>query len=76
MPGLPDLDAMSQVSVATLVVRGEGSWFLSQEAAQRLTAVMPRAELAVIPDCEHMVYVENPAGLAAMVETFVGARGF
>ena len=76
MPGLPDLDAMSQVAVVTLVVRGEGSWFLSQEAAQRLTAAMPRAELAVIPDCEHMVYVENPAGLAAMVETFVGARGF
>lgn len=76
MPGLPDLDAMSRVTVPTLVTRGERSWFFSQEAAQRLAATVPRAELAVIPDCEHMVYIENPAGLAAMVETFVGAGEF
>ena len=76
MPGLPELEAMGSVAVPTLVARGERSWFLSREAAQRLVATMPRAELAVIPDCEHMVYIENPAGLAAMVETFVGTGQF
>lgn len=73
MPGMPDLEALRRVTLPTLVARGAQSWFLLQDAAERLAQTLPRGELAVIPDCEHMVYTDNPAALAQAVDRFVAA---
>lgn len=71
MPGMPDLETMRGVALPTLVARGAQSWFLAQDAAERLAEALPQGELAVIPDCEHMVYTDNPADLASAVDRFV-----
>ena len=75
MPGLPTLEQMATYQGDCLVVRGGQSWFFSEEAAQRLASAMPSGEFATVDDCEHMVYAENPVGLAAVVDEYLTARG-
>lgn len=71
MPGLPDLVALQEVELPTLVARGEHSWFLPQESAEMLSSALPQGELAVISNCEHLVYMDNPIDLANVIDQFV-----
>ena len=75
MPGLPTLEQMATYQGDCLVVRGANSWFLAEDAAKRLADAMPKADFATVADCEHMVYIENPVGLAEVVDGYLTGKG-
>ncbi len=76
MPGLPTLEQMVAYQGRCLVVRGGNSWFLAAEDAEEFAATLPRGELATVPDCDHPVYIENPVGLATVIEAYVDSLEF
>ena len=55
----------------TLVVRGERSDVLSEDAARAVAAELPDGRLATVPDAGHAVQGDNPAGLAAVLRDFL-----
>lgn len=73
MPGLPTLQQMATYQGRCLVVRGENSWFLAQEDGEELAQRMPQGEFATVADSEHMVYIENPVGLAEVIDRYLCA---
>jgi len=73
MPGLPTLAEMAAYQDRCLVVRGATSWFLAAEDAAEFAQTLPKGELATVPDCEHMVYIENPLGLAKVIDDYVAS---
>jgi|TARA_R110001599_G_scaffold353818_1_gene598968 pimeloyl-ACP methyl ester carboxylesterase len=73
MPGLPTLEQMAAYQGRCLVVRGGNSWFLAADDAVEFVETLPQGELATVPDCEHMVYTENPVGLATVIDTYVNS---
>jgi 2-hydroxy-6-oxonona-2,4-dienedioate hydrolase len=56
---------------ATLVVRGEHDPIVPQEWAKRLTAMLPKAQLVVIPGAAHAVNFNAPIPLARAVVRFL-----
>lgn len=76
MPGLPKLEQMADYRGRCLLVRGENSWFLDADDAVEFAQRLPQGELVTVPDCEHMVYVENPVGLAREIDRYVSSLDF
>lgn len=66
---------VGQVRVPVLVVRGEADPIASQEWIERVAALAPDGELAMIEDGAHAVNFDEPGALAAHVHRFLGARG-
>lgn len=73
MPGLPTLEQMAAYQGRCLVVRGGNSWFLTADDAVEFAETLPRGELTTVPNCEHMVYIENTVGLATVIDTYVNS---
>lgn len=73
MPGLPSLEQMSDYQGPCLVVRGANSWFISAEDAAEFAQRLPNGELATVADCDHPVYIDNPVGLAAVIDNYLSS---
>lgn len=59
------------VACPTLVVRGEGSPFLSREDAEKMCTVLPKAVLREIPQATHMPVQENPDAFKKALSDFL-----
>jgi pimeloyl-ACP methyl ester carboxylesterase len=64
-------DALAKIPCPTLLVRGAASDFLSPEIADKMVEeVIPRAQLAVVPQAGHSVMTDNPEGFCQSVMDF------
>jgi len=68
-------EILEKLPCPTLVVRGAASDVLSPETADRMVEVIPRAELAVIPQAAHSVMTDNPEAFVAAVSRFALGEG-
>ncbi|MFD1214383.1 alpha/beta fold hydrolase, partial [Arthrobacter sp. GCM10027362] len=64
----PELGA---IGVPSLAVTGELDPGSTPEMTRRLGAAVPGARTAVVPDARHMLPVERPAELAAIITEFI-----
>lgn len=58
-------------TLPTLLVRGADSPVLSREQARRMVADAPAARLVEIPDAGHLIPLEQPEALAAVLAEFL-----
>ena len=63
-------EILGKIACPTLVVRGAASDVLSPDTADRMVEVLPRGELAVIPQAGHSVMTDNPDAFLATVTRF------
>ena len=63
---------MESIPCPTLIVRGEHSIFISQEDADRMGRLIPKAKIVVIPQASHIPMIENPSVLNRAVHSFLG----
>jgi pimeloyl-ACP methyl ester carboxylesterase len=61
-------DRLGEVSAPALVVWGEDDAWIPVDRAHRLAASIPGAELALIPGAGHLVGLDRPAELAAVLD--------
>jgi esterase len=66
--------AWRAVSCPVLLVRGEESEVLAAETAQRMLAENAQASLVCVPDCGHVITLDNPQGLLDAVNPWLAAR--
>jgi esterase len=66
--------AWRAVSCPVLLVRGDDSEVLAVETAQRMLAENAHASLAGVPDCGHVITLDNPQGLLDAVNPWLAAR--
>jgi pimeloyl-ACP methyl ester carboxylesterase len=62
---------MKNIICPTLIVRGEKSSFLSEKAAQKMSRLIPKAELKEIPESAHLPAQENPEAFNKAVSDFL-----
>ena len=65
------IEAVREIGVPTLVVRGERSNILTVEAAEEFAAVLSDGSLVTVPDCGHNVQTQNTTGFLAAVRPFL-----
>jgi pimeloyl-[acyl-carrier protein] methyl ester esterase len=83
LPPLPTLEAglhwlatfdirplLPAISCPVLLLRGENDPLVPQAAAEAMAAMLPRAQLAVMPGCAHAPFLSDPEGFAALVKEF------
>jgi pimeloyl-ACP methyl ester carboxylesterase len=64
--------ALGGISCPTLVVRGAASDIVSADVAERMAEeVLPRGQLAVVPQAGHSVMTDNPGGFRDAVAGFI-----
>jgi pimeloyl-ACP methyl ester carboxylesterase len=63
---------LARITVPTLVVRGVASSILTKEVAQRMVGSLADGRLVTVPLSGHAVMLDNPTGLAAVIEDFAG----
>jgi 2-hydroxy-6-oxonona-2,4-dienedioate hydrolase len=63
---------LPQVQAPTLVVRGELDPLVPQVWAERVTALLPRGELVVMPGLPHTINFGAPEALVRVVRPFLG----
>lgn len=57
----------------TLIVDGDSSGIVKNEASKELAAIMPRAKIKIFKDCGHSLPLEKPEEFAGAIKEFVGA---
>ena len=63
----PSADELERLEVPTLVLWGEDDAFLPVELAERLGDALPRASVAVLPGCGHLVTEDAPETVLPLV---------
>lgn len=71
--GYDVLSALPNLTIPTLVVAGAGDRLIPPPAARAIAAAAPGARYVEIPDSGHMIAVEQPAALAAVLDPFLDA---
>jgi proline-specific peptidase len=66
----PDLP---RITAETLVIAGEQDFITGPVSAREIAAALPGAQLELLADCGHFIFVEQPAAFRAAVERFLGA---
>jgi pimeloyl-ACP methyl ester carboxylesterase len=69
-------DELDQIGVPTLVLHGERDVPVPLRNAEQLASGIPDAELHVFPGRGHAFALESPAETIALVEDWLGRRGF
>jgi 2-hydroxy-6-oxonona-2,4-dienedioate hydrolase len=64
-------DRLPHLDVPTLVVRGTADPLTPQGWAEEVTRLLPRAQLAVVPDAPHALPFDAPDALADVVRPFL-----
>jgi pimeloyl-ACP methyl ester carboxylesterase len=70
-PTLPADDDLKRITVPTLIIWGDRDQFLPVEDAVALYRLVPRAQLAVVPDADHFVSRTKVMLFAELVKEFV-----
>lgn len=65
--------ALAALRCPTLVVCGEGDGVTPPECSQEIAATIPGARLALLPDCGHMLTMEKPAQVNALLAGWLAA---
>ena len=65
------LDDLRLFPMPTLMVRGENSNVVTQEAAEHCRDALPRGRLAVVPNCGHNVHGQNTLGFLSALNGFL-----
>lgn len=73
LKGLDFTSKLKALTVPTLVVLGDHD-IVSVGSAEALTAVLPNAKLAVLPNCGHMMYVDQTRRFNDLVSGFLWSR--
>jgi 2-hydroxy-6-oxonona-2,4-dienedioate hydrolase len=68
-------ERLSKINVPTLVVRGGRDPVTSQQWAEEITRLVPKARLAVIPGGAHALNLDSPLELARVVRPFLTEAG-
>ncbi len=68
--GLDVMEAVRQIQVPLLLVRGEKSRIMTADAATRALRINPRARLEAVAHGHHHLPLEHPAALARIIESF------
>ncbi len=63
---------LPQIACPTLIVAAAQDRLRSLDEAQEMQTAIPGATLSVIPDCGHMIPLEQPAAFAALVVGWLG----
>jgi pimeloyl-ACP methyl ester carboxylesterase len=61
----------AQITVPTLVLRGELSPFIDDELAERMLDALKSGSIVTIPNCGHYIPRENPEALMAAIVPFL-----
>ena len=61
--------ALRSVTAPALVVIGDHD-MVSPATARKLASALPHAQLEVMRDCGHMMFVDDPAGFRSLVKSF------
>lgn len=64
--------ALTQLSVPTLFICGDHDPVAGPDVARNLITRMPDARLTVIPDAGHIPHLDQPEGVAAALNDFLG----
>ncbi len=72
-PKLPG--RLARIDVPTLVVWGASDRLIPVEHGRRYQALIPGAELAIIPECGHVALREQPERTAQTIVDFIAQRG-
>ena len=67
-------DKLPLIRAPTLVIRGERDAVVPQIWAERVTALLPNADLYIIPGAAHTVNYSVPEKFAAAIRPFLGLR--
>ena len=70
-----DLQRLHEIRCPTLVVAAGHDQLRSLDEARELQAGIPGAEFALIEDSGHMIPIEAPAALAAVLVPWLAAQG-
>ena len=62
---------LSQITCSTLIVRAQNTPVLSLEKIERLVNTLPNGRWVEVPDTNHHVMLDNPAGLVKVVTEFL-----
>lgn len=62
---------LAKIECPTLIVRGENSTHLTPELLDRMVALVPSAEGAIVKDSEHFLFDENPDEYIQTVRAFL-----
>ncbi len=73
LKGLDFTSELNTLKVPTLVVLGDHD-IVSVKSAEMLTAALPNATLSVIPNCGHMMYIDQTQRFNALVSNFLDSR--
>jgi pimeloyl-ACP methyl ester carboxylesterase len=72
--GRPDARRhLPQLRCPTLVMCGDADQLAPVECAQEIAALVPHAQLVVVPDCGHMLTMEQPAFVNAALRRWIDA---
>jgi len=72
LKGLDFTSKLKSMTVPTLVVLGDHD-IVSVRSAEALRAALPDAKLTVLPDCGHMMYIDQAQRFNALVSDFIGS---
>lgn len=67
-------DFLPQIKVPTLVIAGERDLFTPLHRSQKMAALIPGAELIVLPEASHAAIVEHPETINRRVDRFLNER--
>src|SRR4029078_7474859 len=62
---------LGDLTARALVVWGEDDAWIPVDRAHRLVAAIPGAELALVPGAGHLVQLDRPAALAAVLDRWL-----
>ncbi len=68
------LEAVAELRLPTLVLRGATSNILDPDAAERFRDALPEGELITVPDCGHNVASQNTKGFLDALAPFLKGR--
>jgi pimeloyl-ACP methyl ester carboxylesterase len=61
---------LAQIRCSVLVAAGEGDGLTPPEMAHEIAAALPAAELHLLPRCGHMLTLEQPSAVAALLDAW------
>jgi pimeloyl-ACP methyl ester carboxylesterase len=72
--GWSSYDRLAEIACLTLVLCGEDDGMVPPENSRQLAAMIPGAELRLIPECGHLPMLEQPEAMQDAVFAFVGGH--
>jgi pimeloyl-ACP methyl ester carboxylesterase len=62
---------LSEIAAPTLVLTGDSDWLIPPENSRRIAQRIPGAKLIVLPQANHLFWVEKPGEAARAIEDFL-----